>query len=177
MKQHFKYIFVKIIRLSNGMKANQICSYVWYFYICSKQNNNNKKKNLVFFYLEVFFILISPESQRLFLFNRYWNTTTSSIFLASGGFVPGELNIQRTLFQIIIQVSIFPEWCGKATVLRSRKVVKVLHKNTPSTPHQMPACTLVSNPGQWYLCWQNLDLLFKMDAEYCRWSNLLPLEN
>lgn len=48
MKQHFKYIFVKIIRLSNGMKVNQICSYVWYFYICSKQNNNNNKKILFF---------------------------------------------------------------------------------------------------------------------------------
>lgn len=47
----------------------------------------------------------------------------------------------------------------------------------PPLPLQMAACTLVSNPCQWYLCRQNLDLLFKMDAEYCRWSNLLPLEN
>lgn len=34
MKQHFKHIFVKIIRLWNGMKVNQVCSYA-YFYISS----------------------------------------------------------------------------------------------------------------------------------------------
>lgn len=54
MKQHFKYIFVKIIRLSNGMKVNQVCSYVWYFYICSKQN----KKNLGFFVRKYYSFLL-----------------------------------------------------------------------------------------------------------------------
>lgn len=97
MKQRFKYIFTKIIRLSNGRKINQICSYVWYFYICSKQNNLGAFWFFGFFFLnlQVFFLLISPDSQRLFFFNWYWNTTTFSTFLASGGFVPGELNTQR----------------------------------------------------------------------------------
>lgn len=55
MKQHFKYIFAKIIRLSNGMKGNQLCSYMRYFYICSKQN-----KNLGVFFLGFFVCKYSP---------------------------------------------------------------------------------------------------------------------
>lgn len=60
--------------------------------MCDISTFAQNKTILFFFYLQVFFILISPDGQRLFLFNWYWNTTTFSTFLASGGFVPGELN-------------------------------------------------------------------------------------
>lgn len=160
----------QIVKWHESKSNLQLCV-CRYFYICSKQNN------LVFFYLQGLFILISPDSQRLFLFSWYWHTTTVSTFLASGGFVPGELNTQRTFFWIIFQVSIFSEWCGKAAVLWSRRVVNVLHKNTPKYPTSNAARASVSNPCLWYLCRHNLDLVLKMDAEYCRWSSLLPLEN
>lgn len=38
MKQHFKYIFAKIIRLSNSIEVNQTNSHRWYFHICQTQN-------------------------------------------------------------------------------------------------------------------------------------------
>lgn len=50
-------------------------------------------------------------------------------------------------------------------------------RTPPNTPLQMAARASVSNPCLWYLCRHNLDLVLKMDAEYCRWSSLLPLEN
>lgn len=166
MKQHFKYVFVKIIRLSNGMKVNQICSYVWCFCICSQQNN------LIFSIYKCSSFLLVQMAKGCFCSAGTGIPPLSVHSLPVEGLYQESCIHKGLYFKLLFKFLSFLndverlQFCGPERFFSIR--------TAPSTPLQMTACTLVSNPCQCYLCKQNLDLLFEMDAEYCRWSTLLP---
>lgn len=154
-KQHFKYVFVKIIRLSNGMKVNQVCSYMWYFYICSKQN----KKILVFLVCKYSSFLLAQIAEGCFCSTSIRIPPLSVYYLLVKGLYQ-ETWIHKGLnFKLLFKFLSFLNEVQKATVLCSRKVVYVLHKNIPSALSQMPTWVLAVNnttdtcPDNIWVCW------------------------